>query len=148
MTRFEKVKNDLRELKKTVHLINTMKNAQTKYEKMIEMLKQSHLPYAMDEIKRLKAVLSLMKIDVYVKKAMEIEQRYMKIIKSLNPLDKTIILEAFVNGLPYWKIGMEIGYSEDGTRKRANKIIKSIANEMKEREEKSKDKIKVKLQKS
>ena len=60
--RIERVKKDLRELKKHVHLINTLQRRKTQYLLRIEDLKKSHRIKAREEIIMLEEVLSLMNI--------------------------------------------------------------------------------------
>ena len=62
-----------------------------------------------------------------IEKAREIEEKYMGAIMELDPIEKSIIVDTYINGVPYWKIGIELGYSEEGVRKRLAKAIKSIA---------------------
>ena len=125
--RIERVKKDLRELKKHVHLINTLQRRKAQYLLRIEDLKKSHRIKAREEIIMLEEVLSLMNIEKYIKKAADIEKKYMKKIKSLSITDQVIIIDYYINGLPAWKIGMRIDYSEDGIRKRLQKAIEKIA---------------------
>lgn len=125
--RIERVKKDLRELKKHVHLINTLQRRKAQYLLRIEDLKKSHRIKAREEIIMLEEVLSLMNIEKYIKRASDIEKKYMKKIKSLSITDQVIIIDYYVNGLPAWKIGMRIDYSEDGIRKRLQKAIEKIA---------------------
>ena len=57
-----------------------------------------------------------------------LESLYMEAISKLEPLDRTIILDGYINGKAYWKIGRDIGYTEVGIQKRVNKIIEILAN--------------------
>lgn len=63
----------------------------------------------------------------YIQRATELESRYIEAINKLDPLDKTIILDGYVNGKAYWKIGRDIGYTKEGVQKRVNKIIERLA---------------------
>jgi len=51
----------------------------------------------------------------------------MDAISKLDPLDRTIILDGYINGKPYWKIGRDIGYTERGVQKRIGAIIEKLA---------------------
>ena len=44
-------------------------------------------------------------------------------ISLLAPIDQRMVYLHFFNGWPYWKVGQEIGYSEEGARKRINRTI-------------------------
>lgn len=121
------IKNDLRQLKKTIHIIDAMKETQERYLKRIETLsKISQTEQIKDQIKTTQKVLSLMDIDTYIKDATEIEKKYMTVINKLEPLEKTIIIESFINGKPYWKIGIELSYAEETIRKKIDKILRKM----------------------
>ena len=121
------IKNDLRQLKKTVHIIDAMKDTQQRYLKRIETLsKFVQTEQIKDQINTTKKLLNLMDIDTYIKDAIEIEQKYMSVINKLEPIEKTIIIESFINGKPYWKIGMDLFYSEETVRKKVDKILRKM----------------------
>ena len=123
------VKNDLRQLKKTIHIIESLKKAQQRYIQRIEALSRLvQTDKIKEQISTTKKVMSLMNIEEYVKDATEIESKYMSYISQLDPIDKVIILDNLVNGIPYWKIGLKLGYSEDGIKKRASKAIRHLAS--------------------
>ena len=44
-------------------------------------------------------------------------------ISLLDPIDQRMVYLHFFKGWPYWKVGQEIGYSEEGARKRINRTI-------------------------
>ena len=71
-----------------------------------------------------------MSIDEYVEEAEKLEKKYMEAICSLDPIDKTIMLESLINGEPYWKIGLKLGYTEEAVRKRKDRIIRKMALSM------------------
>lgn len=121
------LKKDLRQLKKTIHIIEALKNAQERYLKRIQSLENLvQTDRIKEQIETTKKIMSLMNLDLYIKEASEIEERYMQYINQLEPIDKAIILDNLVNGLPYWKIGMKLGYSEDGIRKKVDKIARQL----------------------
>lgn len=121
------IKNDLRQLKKTIHIIDTMKETQERYLKRIETLsKFPQTAQIKDQIKTTQKVLNLLDIDTYIKEATEIEKKYMAVINRLDPIEKTIIIESFINGKPYWKIGMELSYAEETIRKKVDKILRKM----------------------
>ena len=74
--------------------------------------------------------MGLMSIEEYIKEATDIEAKYMSAINQLDPLDKAIVLDNLVNGIPYWKIGLKLGYTEDGIKKRINKAIRKLSSIM------------------
>ncbi len=123
----EKVKRDLKDLKKHVHLINTLLRRKTQYLLRIDTLKKSHRIKAREEIEFLEGAIMLMNVDKYIERATAIEKKYMNKIKKLSITDQAIIIDYYVNGLPAWKIGMRLDYSEDGIRKRLQKAIEKLA---------------------
>lgn len=125
------VKRDLRQLRKTLHIIEALKMSQHRYLQRIEALSRLvQTDKIKEQISTTKKVMSLMKLEDYVKDATEIESKYMSAINQLDPLDRVIILDNLVNGLPYWKIGLNLGYSEDGIKKRVNKAVRKLATMM------------------
>lgn len=123
----KKIKEDLKELKKTVHLIDTL--IRTKDEYLYRISKLSAFG-AYDEIEYLEKAIKDMKIEHHLKRAIELQAVYTEAISSLGVIDKTILLEYYVNGEPAWKIANKLCYSEDGIRKRLGKAIKEICKYM------------------
>ncbi len=126
----EKVKQDLRELKKTVHLIDTLIRTRDEYAYRIKRLSESNRIKSKKEALALESLISKIDIERHVKKALEIQSRYTGAIAQLGTVDKTILIEYYINGTPAFKVGRTLGYSEDGIRKRLGKAIKKIAQMM------------------
>ena len=84
-------------------------------------------PEVIDEIVKVEKVLSTLHIEENIKKATEIELRYVEAINKLEPLDKVIVLDGYINGKAYWKIGRDIGYTERGIQKRVTIIFEKLA---------------------
>lgn len=121
------IKNDLRQLKKTIHIIEALKGSQDRYIKRIEMLSRlAQTDKIKERIESTKNVMDLMNIEEYIEEANNLERKYMGAINQLEPLDRAIIVECFINGLPYWKLALKLGYSEDGIRKKADKIMRKL----------------------
>lgn len=81
-----------------------------------------------EEAKKIRKNLSSLRIDDIIKEATMLESLYMEAISKLEPLDRTIILDGYINGTSYWKIGRDIGYTERGVQKRVTIAIKILAN--------------------
>lgn len=123
------IKNDLRQLKKTIHIIDALKETQERYLQRIEALsKKPQSAKIKEQIETTKKVMSLMDIESYVKEATEIEKKYMTVINMLDPIEKTIIIESFINGKHYWKIGNDLGYAEETVRKKISKILRKMVS--------------------
>nr|DAQ49177.1 MAG TPA: RNA polymerase sigma factor [Caudoviricetes sp.] len=125
----EKVKSDLRELRKITHSIQVALNCKQNHERRLEVLRNGkQTKETADEIRKLEGVLSSLNIEANIKKATALETIYMEAIGKLEGFDKTIIIDGYINGKPYWKIGRDIGYTEVGIRKRIDKAIEKLAN--------------------
>ena len=124
-----KVKSDLRELRKTTHSIAVAMECKQNHERRLEYLQSKTLSKEIaDEIRKVKEVLGSLHIEENIRKATALEAAYMKAIDKLEGFDKTIIIDGYVNGKPYWKIGRDIGYTEAGIRKRVEKAIEKLAS--------------------
>lgn len=126
--KIERIKKDLRRLSKLSHSIEVSLTMKERHEKRRELLLQGdQTEETLAEISKIDRVLSSLRIKEYIKEATALEERYMGAISRLEPLDKTIILDGYVNGKAYWKIGRDIGYTEDGIKKRVKKSIEKLA---------------------
>lgn len=124
----DQIKKDLRKLRKLAHSIEVASTVKERHVKRKEILMQSEQTEdVLSEIARIDRVLATLRIEEHIKQATALEERYMEAISRLDPLDKTIILDGYINGKAYWKIGRDIGYTEDGIKKRVAKIIEKIA---------------------
>lgn len=125
----EKVKSDLRELRKITHSIQVALNCKQNHERRLEVLRNGkQTKETVDEIRKIEGVLSSLNIEANIKKATALETIYMEAIGQLEGFDKTIIIDSYINGKPYWKIGRDIGYTEVGIRKRIDKAIEKLTN--------------------
>jgi DNA-directed RNA polymerase specialized sigma24 family protein len=122
-----KVKHDLRQLRKITHSIEVSIQVKERHEKRLEILRKSPTLDGIDEIRGIEKVLSTLHIEESIRRATELELAYAEAIQALEPLDKTIILDGYINGKPYWKIGRDIGYTERGVQKRINVVIEKLA---------------------
>lgn len=121
------IKKDLRQLKKTIHIIEAQREAQERYEKRIEALSRlAPTEKIKEQIETTRKIMSLMDVDRYIDEASQLEEKYIGAINTLDPIEKTIITESFLNGKPYWKIGLSLGYSEEGVRKKIDKIMRQL----------------------
>lgn len=127
--KIEAIKKDLRQLRKVTHSIEALMTMKDKHEKRLEYLSGLPPSEAVEEEKR-KITSLLEKVDIqgYIAKATALEERYMAAIDKLDPLDKKILIDGYINGKAYYKIGWEIGFSTQGVQNRISIIIKKIAN--------------------
>jgi DNA-directed RNA polymerase specialized sigma subunit len=128
MKEINEVKKDLKELKKSMYASRAIESAVETHLARIKTLK--NLPQTeriIAIILKEETLLNRLNALGRVEEAQLLENRYMEAILSLDPTDKTIALNTYINGVPYWKTGTELGFSEEGVRKRITKIIKKIA---------------------
>lgn len=119
----EIIKRDLRQLRKVTHSIEAFMTMKDKHEKRLEYLSGQEVD---EEKKRIEELLKRIDIQGYIVRATSLEEKYMAAIDKLDPLDKKIIVDGYINGRAYFKIGRDIGYTEAGIRKRLDKIFKQI----------------------
>ena len=128
MEEISKVKKEIKQLRQNMRLLDALASSDIKKSKRLDMLKASPQSEAVKaEIERIKRSLSSVDARKLSHEIMKLEEKYINAISSLPALDKTIFLEFCIEGLPYWKIGMNTGYSEDGIRKRIYKMAEKIA---------------------
>ncbi|MBQ8545653.1 MAG: sigma-70 family RNA polymerase sigma factor [Clostridia bacterium] len=128
MKELNEVKKDLKNLKKHAHAIERLQKVVSTHEARIKMLKRMKDSEKTRElIKKEESLLDSIKLCEEIDNARHIEEKYMHAILALDPVDKSIILDTYINGEPYWKIGLELGFSEESIRKKVSKIIKTIA---------------------
>ncbi len=123
--KIEKVKNDLRQLRMLTHHIECALKAKNRHEKRLEHLKETDGKDK--EIAKLLSVITSLNIVKSIEEATKLELEYMNLINQLEPIDKAIIIDGYINGEPYWKIAQKLGYSEAGIQKRALIAIEYIA---------------------
>ena len=128
MEEISKVKKEIKQLRQNMRLLDALASSDARNAKRLDTLKASPQSEAVQaEIARIRRSLDSVCAKKLSCDIMRLEEKYMRAINSLPSFDKTIFLEFFIEGLPYWKIGMNTGYSEDGIRKRIYKMAEKIA---------------------
>lgn len=129
----EEVKRDLRRLRKLSHAIEAELKAKERLGARLTYLRSIDSPGedVLVDAMRVEDAISSLRVDAHIREAAELEGRYMDAISLLDPLDRAIIIDGYVNGKPYWKIGRDIGYTEAGIKKRVTVAIERIAAEIK-----------------
>ena len=124
-----KIKKDLRRLRKITHSVEVALQVKERHERRLSYLeREKPSKENIEEAQKIRKNLTSLRIDDIIKEATTLESLYMEAISKLEPLDRTIILDGYINGKAYWKIGRDIGYTEVGIQKRVNKIIEILAN--------------------
>ena len=128
MKGINEVKKDLRELKKHVHALRRLEVACKTHEmriKLLSTLKQTERTRELIRVER--ELIQAIDIGGAFDSAQRLELYYIDKINKLCPTDKSIMVDAFLNGVPYWKIGIDLGFSEETIRKRVDRITGQIA---------------------
>lgn len=125
------IKQDLRQLRKLTHSIEAYLEMEKRHKARLELLKTiPKQETSILEIDKIEKILKSINVKKHIEQASMLEEKYMKAIDKLDPLDKTIIIEGYINGKAYWKLGKEIGYSTTGIQNRINVIIRQIAKNL------------------
>ena len=127
-----KVKLDLRRLRKLSHAIAAELRAKELHERRLTYLRSIEDPGedVLIDMMRVEEAICTLRVDVHIKEAAALESKYIEAIGTLDELDRAIIIDGFINGKAYWKIGRDIGYTEAGIKKRVNAAIENIAEKM------------------
>ena len=125
------IRQELKLLKKIQHSIDTLIEVENSHKQRLEvLLTKKQTDSVKEDIVKIKDIISNLGTEQYIRRATEIETKYWSAINSLSPIDKTIILDGYINGTQYWKIGNKVGYSERSIQRRVPEIIKIIADYM------------------
>ena len=123
-----KIKKDLRRLRKITHSVEVALQVKERYERRLLYLQNKQdTKGSVAEEEKIRKNLAVLRIDDSIKESTELEALYMEAISKLEPLDRAIILDGYINGKAYWKIGRDIGYTEIGVQKRVKRIIEILA---------------------
>ena len=120
------IRRDLRDLRRLTHSIEAMLTLRDNHERRIKYLTEKGTDDALAEAERTKKLLDGLKIDESIAKANELEDKYMAAIGSLDALERMVIIEGYINGKPYWKIGKEMGYSERSIQNKVNSALDKL----------------------
>ena len=131
----DRIKKDLRQLRRLQHSVDVAMQVRERHERRLAILEAMEVSEKdrkahVAEIEQLRAVIETLGLERTIKRVTELESKYMTAIGKLEQLDQTIIIAAYINGKPYWKIGRDVGYSEDGIKKKGQKIIEIIAKHL------------------
>lgn len=131
MTKVSKLRQDLRQLKINTHAINALQKSYETHIKRIKLLEAlEKTDHRTKVIEREKAKLSSLRFEKQIEELTDLELKYMHLIEGLPALEKSIIVDCFINGKSYWQIGLGLGFSEEGIRKKVGVIIKKLAMNM------------------
>ena len=127
-SRINKVKKELRALKKGAHAIERLIEIQGMHFtriKALSALEESEEKEGL--IRAEKEIIASLKLEDEIAKNAMLAKQYSQAISTLSLTDRAMVLDCYMGGKPYWKIGMEYGFSEEGARKHIDRLVKKIA---------------------
>lgn len=128
VSKINKVKKDLRALKSSSHAIERLIEAQGIHFvriRALEALPKSDKTKAL--VKREMEIINDLGLAQEIEKNEELERQYMGAISSLDITDRALVTDCYLKGAPYYKLAMDYGFSESGMRKRLDRLIQKIA---------------------
>ncbi len=129
MATVEKVRSELRQLRKLSHAIDSGERANNRLERYIKLIveREGESVRVMELRERL--YVQKYNTECFTNKAAELFSKYSKAISELKDLtERTIANEAFLNGRNYKNIAHSVFMSEAGVKKRVQRIYEKIAN--------------------
>ncbi len=122
------VKKELRALKKSSRAVQRIIEIQGIHFKRIRALERlSDEEKAKELIKKERDIIDALGLSEHIEENEKLEKKYMDALNSLDTVDKAMMLDCYINGMPYWKIGMTYGFAEEGARKHIDAIVRKIA---------------------
>lgn len=115
---------ELRTLRNAGRKADAILEARTRHEKRLAYLNANH------QEKEIAACIDrLLALDPSsaMAAAASLEEKYLPYLLSLDAIDSTIMIESFINGKPYWKVGKKVGYSASGVQKRVGRIVSHLS---------------------
>ena len=128
VSKINKVKRDLRALKSSSHAIERLIEAQGIHFvriKALEALPKSERINKLVESER--EIINDLGLAHQIEKSATLERQYMNALSVLDVTDRAIVTDCYLKGEPYYKLAMNYGFSEGGIRKRVDRLIKTIA---------------------
>ena len=126
--KINKVRRDLRALKKSSHALQRIIATQGIHFARVKALESMEKSEERDRlIEKERELISSLELEKHLRESAQIEEKYLSALNKLPVQDKAMMLDGFVAGLPYWKIAVEYGYSEEGVRKHIRGIMEKVA---------------------
>ena len=128
VSKIKKVKKDLRALKSTSHAIERLIEAQGIHFVRIKALEALPKSEKINElVKREHEIINDLGLAEAIEKNEELQMQYMGAISALDLTDRAIVTDCYLKGEPYYKLAMDYGFSEGGVRKKLERLIEKIA---------------------
>lgn len=124
------IRRDLKNLKHMRHNLDALITMCERSRRMVDELTAINTTESLEEAQKIHAGIKSLGVDKLIVLVNEIEGKYMRIIKELDPLDQTLALRILIGGEPYWKVGRDVGYSERGAQDRVKRIVTMIAKKI------------------
>ena len=128
VSKIKKVKKDLRALKSTSHAIERLIEAQGIHFVRIKALEALPKSEKINElVKREHEIINGIGLAEAIEKNEELQMQYMDAISALDLTDRAIVTDCYLKGKPYYRLAMDYGFSEGGVRKKLERLIEKIA---------------------
>ena len=126
--KINKIKRELRAVKKSSHAIGRLIEHQGLHFTRIRALEALPKDEERDAIiERERELIEKMGLEELISQNEEMEKKYEKALESLSLRDRAMMKDCYFGGMPYWKIAMEYGFSEEGARKHLEKLVVKIS---------------------
>jgi DNA-directed RNA polymerase specialized sigma24 family protein len=122
MDSIERVKEELKVIRKTNKMTIAFANAEDVLQKKANILGAAAVEKDLDTLRKTKE-----ELQACIKLTADLENRYMKAFEELSPTNRYIMLARVINAESYAYIGYRIGYTEDTIRMRIYNIYRKLA---------------------
>lgn len=128
MATIDRVRSELRELRKLSHAIDSGVRANNRLERYIKLMSEREREsYRIIELRE-RLNIQKRNTDSFTDKAAELLSKYSKAISKLEDLtERTIATDAFLNGQNYKSVARSVFMSEAGVKKRVQRIYEKIS---------------------
>lgn len=115
----KQVKQDLRSLSKKSQSITTMLDMIELHKKCADCLKSKQIQNQIDAV--------LKELEKNINDFTSLEIQYMRLIERLEPTQKVVIIDHYINAEPLWKTANKFGYTDRHLCRYINDAILKIA---------------------
>lgn len=121
------VHSDLNRLKELSHKIQYFADAELKLNKLCVVIEQSSASQRAKS--RFNSCIKKISLQKHLEEYNDLMTKYSSLAKErLEPLERAIFIDAYINGATLKEIAEKAHYSESGVKKKLDKIIIKIAN--------------------
>ena len=124
----ETVRKELRSLRKLAKYVDAVAGLRKKQLRRTEYIKTAAPIQSREQLlAAAKQSMDLEKFEEQLRELCALEKKYMSVIRQFSAEDQVILLEGVIGGVSYIELGNRFGYSEEGIRKRVQRLIRQMA---------------------